>query len=56
MTLSERMQAITAFMEAVSQWAIPVLVLLVILTAAYKRIPMYESFVTGAKKASALPS
>ncbi len=50
MTFSERMQAITAFMEAVSQWAIPALVLLVILTAAYKRIPMYESFVTGAKE------
>src|ERR1700760_1825267 len=50
MTFAERMQAITAFMEAVSQWAIPALVLLVILTAAYKRVPMYESFVTGAKE------
>jgi spore maturation protein B len=50
MTFSERMQAITAFMEAVSQWAIPALVLVVILAAAHKRIPMYESFVTGAKE------
>jgi spore maturation protein B len=50
MTISERLQAITEFMEGVSQWAIPVLILLIILSAAYKRVPMYESFVTGAKE------
>ena len=44
------MQAITTFMEAVSQWAIPALIMLIILSAAYKRVPMYESFVTGAKE------
>ena len=50
MTLSEQLQAITAFMESVSQWAIPTLIMLVILSAAYNRVPMYESFVTGAKE------
>ena len=50
MTLSERLQAITTFMESVSQWAIPALIMLVILSAAYNRVPMYESFVTGAKE------
>ncbi len=37
-------------LEAVSQWAIPALILLIILSAATKRVPMYESFVTGAKE------
>jgi spore maturation protein B len=50
MTFSEQMQAITGFMESVSQWAIPALIMLVILSAAYNRVPMYESFVTGAKE------
>ena len=50
MTFAERMQAITYFMEAVSQWAIPALILLIILAAAYNRVPMYESFISGAKE------
>lgn len=50
MTLSEQLQSITTFMESVSQWAIPALIMLVILAAASNRIPMYESFVTGAKE------
>ena len=50
MTVPELLKLLTGFMEGVSQWAIPALVLLVILTAAYKRVPMYESFVTGAKE------
>ena len=33
-----------------SQWAIPFVILVIILTAAYKKVPMYESFVTGAKE------
>ena len=37
-------------LEAISQWAIPVLIMLIILSAAYKRVPMYDSFVTGAKE------
>jgi spore maturation protein B len=40
----------TFVLEAVSQWAIPALILVIILSAARKRIPMYESFVTGAKE------
>jgi spore maturation protein B len=40
----------TEFLEAVSQWAIPALILLIIVSAARKKVPMYESFVTGAKE------
>jgi len=40
----------TDILESVSQWAIPALILLIILSAARKRVPMYESFVTGAKE------
>ena len=50
MTFSESMQKTTEVMEGVSQWAIPALVMLVILSAAKRRVPMYESFVTGAKE------
>ena len=34
----------------VSQWIIPMMILLIIVWAAAKRVPMYESFVTGAKE------
>lgn len=37
-------------LDIVSQWAIPALILLIILWAAVNRVPMYESFVTGAKE------
>jgi spore maturation protein B len=37
-------------LEGISQWAIPALILTIILAAARKRVPMYESFVTGAKE------
>src|SRR3954449_11586738 len=37
-------------MELISQWAIPALILTIVLAAARKRVPMYESFVTGAKE------
>jgi spore maturation protein B len=50
MTFSEVMTTIADFMGTVSQWAIPVLVMVIILSAAKKRVPMYESFVTGAKE------
>lgn len=40
----------TEYLEAMSQWAIPAVILLIILSAARKRVPMYESFVTGAKE------
>lgn len=39
----------TDILESISQWAIPALILVIILSAARKRVPMYESFVTGAK-------
>jgi len=37
-------------LEAVSQWMIPATILLIIVWAAVKRVPIYESFVTGAKE------
>ena len=37
-------------LEAISQWAIPATILLIVTWAWYKRVPMYESFVTGAKE------
>jgi spore maturation protein SpmB len=37
-------------LDFVSQWAIPTLVLVIVVWAAVKRVPMYESFVTGAKE------
>lgn len=43
----------TAFIdttELLSQWAVPLLILTIICWAAYKQVPMYESFVTGAKE------
>lgn len=39
-----------AFLEAVSQWMIPAMILLIIVWGALKRVPLYESFVTGAKE------
>jgi spore maturation protein B len=39
-----------SIMDVVSQWAIPLAMLLIITWGAYKRVPMYESFVTGAKE------
>jgi spore maturation protein B len=36
--------------EAASQWAVPTVIMLIILTALYRKVPMYESFVTGAKE------
>jgi len=50
MTFSEIMSKIADVMGTVSQWAIPALIMVIILSAAKKRVPMYESFVTGAKE------
>jgi spore maturation protein B len=36
--------------EAISQWMIPATILLIMVWAAWKRVPVYESFVTGAKE------
>jgi spore maturation protein B len=37
-------------LEAISQWMIPATMLLIVVWAAGKRVPLYESFVTGAKE------
>jgi spore maturation protein B len=44
------MDSLQLMMDSFSQWTIPWVILLIILWAAYKRVPMYESFVTGAKE------
>jgi spore maturation protein B len=44
------MSTLQQTLDIVSQWAIPATILLIITWAAYKRVPMYESFVTGAKE------
>ena len=36
--------------DLISQWLIPALILLIILAAARRKVPMYESFVEGAKE------
>jgi len=37
-------------LDIFSQWAIPALIMLIIVWAAVKRVPVFESFVTGAKE------
>ena len=44
------MSSFLHYTEYFSQWAVPLLVLTIICWAAYKQVPMYESFVTGAKE------
>ena len=44
------MDSFQLVMDTVSQWTIPGTILLIILWGAAKRVPMYESFVTGAKE------
>lgn len=44
------MDSVQPLFDFISQWAIPALILLIIVWAALKRVPMYESFVTGAKE------
>ena len=36
--------------ETFSQWTIPLVMLVIIIWGAYKRVPMYESFIVGAKE------
>ncbi|WP_248925377.1 spore maturation protein [Paenibacillus hamazuiensis] len=38
-----------SFVNLISVWAIPVLVVFIPLYAAYRKVPVYESFVEGAK-------
>jgi spore maturation protein B len=44
------MNDLVAIMDHVSQWAIPSIILLILCWGAYKKVAMYESFVTGAKE------
>ena len=44
------MISLLTLFDIISQWAVPATVLLIILAAARKGVPMYESFVTGAKE------
>ncbi|TDF99303.1 spore maturation protein [Paenibacillus piri] len=38
-----------AFVSMISAWAIPVIIVFIPLYAAYRKVPVYESFVEGAK-------
>jgi spore maturation protein B len=38
-----------AFVSLISAWAIPVIIVFIPLYAAYRKVPVYESFVEGAK-------
>lgn len=44
------METFRGGMETFSQWVIPLVILTIVLWGAKKRVPMYESFVTGAKE------
>jgi spore maturation protein B len=44
------MQTLLDSANLISQWSIPAIMLFVILAAWWRRVPMYESFVTGAKE------
>jgi spore maturation protein SpmB len=44
------MSDIQSSLNVVSQWAIPATILFIVLWGAAKRVPMYDSFVTGAKE------
>ena len=44
------MESLRDIMDGVSQWAVPAIILLIIVAAARRKVPMYESFVTGAKE------
>lgn len=44
----------TEFMAAVSSWAIPVLVVVIVAFAAWKRISVFETFVEGGKEGFAI--
>ncbi|GMU20013.1 MAG: spore maturation protein [Phycisphaerae bacterium] len=44
------MSTFLSLAQVFSQWAIPGIILAIILAAWWRRVPMYESFVTGAKE------
>lgn len=44
------MEAFRTGMDTFSQWTIPLVMAVIILWAVRRRVPMYESFITGAKE------
>jgi spore maturation protein B len=44
------MESVQLVLNTISQWMIPATIVMIIVWAAYKQVPMYESFVTGAKE------
>lgn len=44
------MNTFLQYADLFSQWAVPLMILTIICWAAHKQVPMYESFVTGAKE------
>jgi spore maturation protein B len=44
------MDSLRPYFELVSQWAIPAAIMLIVVWGAVKRVPLYESFVSGAKE------
>jgi spore maturation protein B len=44
------MNEFLVFMDIFSQWAIPLVILLILCWGAYQKVPMYETFITGAKE------
>jgi spore maturation protein B len=48
--LTAAQKMILPLADTISQWAVPGIILLIIVAAWRRRVPMYESFVTGAKE------
>ncbi|MAT71591.1 MAG: spore maturation protein [Planctomycetaceae bacterium] len=44
------MSGFQEFAGFVSQWTLPATILLIVVWGAWRRVPMYESFITGAKE------
>ncbi len=44
------METFIAVSEIVSQWTIPLVILGIVMTAYVRGVPMYESFIVGAKE------
>ena len=46
----ELVSAVVAVFETLNPWVIPAAILLIVVWGAVRRVPLYESFVTGAKE------
>lgn len=44
------MDRLLSVLDACSQWSIPLAIVVILAAGAYRRVPVYESFVTGAKE------